>query len=88
MLGATESQEIEMLAFYEILVNLGRFLYYYGNADNNGAKGAGGQSNTCFMDYDDIVSSTNPLVSLDDYFDTGVTGSCTKLRFSNFAMNI
>lgn len=82
LLGSTESQEIEMLAFYEILVNLGRFLHYYGNADSDGAKGAGGQSNVCFLDYDDVVSDAPPF-SLEEYFDTGATGSCTKLRYSN-----
>ena len=36
--GEAENQEIEMLAFYELLVNLGRFLNYYGNAGLDGPK--------------------------------------------------
>ena len=42
LIATDELQEIEMLAFYELLVNLGRFLNYYGNANELGVKGAGG----------------------------------------------
>jgi hypothetical protein len=39
--------EIIMLS----LVQLGKFLRYYGDADANGVKGAGPGTNTCFMNY-------------------------------------
>jgi len=86
--GATENQEIEMLAFYEILVNLGRFLNYYGNTDSAGAKGGGSQSNKCFIIYDDLPfdNDNTGLLSLRLFFRGAlpslgnVTGSCTEDR--------
>lgn len=75
-------QELEMLAFYEILVNLGRFLNYYGNVNSDGEKGAGSNhENKCFLVYDNF-----PLESggnLRDFFGLGITGSCTKARAGN-----
>jgi len=71
-------QEIEMLVFYETLVNLGRFINYYGNVSSAGVKGAGEQTNKCFLVYDNF-----PLESggnLRDFFDLGLAGACTKAR--------
>lgn len=33
------------------LVNFGKFLHFYGNVDNTGSKGQGGNTNTCFLNY-------------------------------------
>lgn len=74
-----EVQEIEMLAFYELLVNLGRFLYYFGNADEDGVKGGGGQSNKCFIVYDNLPLEGSAFF-LRDYLDLGITGACSKAR--------
>ncbi len=74
-----EVQEMEMLAFYELLVNLGRFLYYFGNADEDGIKGDGLQSNKCFIVYDNLPLEGSAFF-LRDYLDIGLTGSCSKAR--------
>ena len=84
--GEAETQEIEMLAFYELLVNLGRFLNYYGNTGSDGAKGGGAQANKCFIVYDDLpLENTGGLFTLRSFFDGvtplgRVTGSCTEPR--------
>ena len=80
ILGIVETQEIEMLAFYEIMVNLGRFLNYYGNTDSNGFKGGGSQSNKCFIVYQDLPLD-NGLTSLEDWFGLNLTGDCNQLRY-------
>ena len=82
IIGEKENQEIEMLAFYEILVNLGRFLHYYGNGGEDGDKGGGAQANKCFMVYEDLDYDAGipELDSLRDFFALGETGSCTAAR--------
>ncbi len=44
-----------------ILVNMGRWFNYYGNADINGEKGAGAEPNTCLATYTDV----NALAAID-----------------------
>lgn len=50
--GTRHGTNMNMQAIYMILVQLGRYASWYGNTDASGDKGAGGQSNTCFMDYE------------------------------------
>lgn len=56
-----ESTDINLQAFYMILVNMGRWFNYYGNADTNGEKGAGAELNTCLATYTDA----NAIVAID-----------------------
>ncbi len=68
--SSRDNTNLNVQALYMILVNLGRWLHFYGNPDANGVKGAGtANTNTCLYTY------SNPTVRL--YLGTGVTGSCT-----------
>lgn len=51
--GTRKAGDLSVQALTLSLVNLGKFLNYYGNVDANGAKGAGDGSNSCFIDYTD-----------------------------------
>ncbi|MFT6069917.1 MAG: hypothetical protein ACJAT2_000931 [Bacteriovoracaceae bacterium] len=51
-IGAIKNNNISVFALYTILVELGKFLNYYGNADDTtGVKGTGGQANVCYFNY-------------------------------------
>lgn len=50
------------------LVNLGKFLHYYGNVNNVGKKGLGGGPNKCFINY------TSPQAIA--VITSGITGAC------------
>lgn len=49
--GTRKSGDMGVQALILNIVNLGKFLNYYGNVDALGAKGDGSGSNTCFIDY-------------------------------------
>ena len=51
--GARKAGDLSVQALTLSLVNLGKFLNYYGNVDENGEKGKGSGTNTCFLDYSD-----------------------------------
>jgi hypothetical protein len=68
--GERHGGDLSMQALYMIMVNLGKFMAYYGNADTDGLKGQGGQSNTCLFNYTDFTAVTYVSTS-------GLTGSCT-----------
>jgi len=82
--STSELNNLNAQALYMVLVNLGRWLYLYGNANANGIKGSGTNpsSNTCIYTY--------PAGNLDaiDALDDGNTGSCTDVANlgSNFMM--
>lgn len=67
----TEATDINLQAFYMILVNMGRWFRYYGNTNSSGVKGQGSGSNTCLYTYTDADAIN--VISL------GGTGSCTNL---------
>ncbi len=47
-------ERLNVLALYLVLVQMGRFSLYYGNANNeDGAKGKGDQGNECYLTYSD-----------------------------------
>jgi hypothetical protein len=67
---ASEVSNMGVQAIYMILVQMGRYFAYYGDADTStGVKGDGAEPNTCLVTY------TNPLAI--DALDDGVSGSCT-----------
>lgn len=49
--GTRKAGDMGVQALILSLVNLGKFLNYYGNVDALGVKGQGSGSNTCFIDY-------------------------------------
>ena len=67
--GASKAKDMDIQAFYMILVAMGRWFYYYGNAgydnpesnDKKWQKGGGEDAgNTCLLDYD--VTEILPLL--------------------------
>lgn len=48
---ASETADIDSQLLYMVLVQLGRYGYFYGDSSATGAKGSGSGSNTCFTSY-------------------------------------
>lgn len=56
-LGASQNNNLSVFALYTILVELGKFLNFYGNADDTtGVKGTGGQANVCYFNYTNVTA--------------------------------
>ena len=51
--GSRKAGDMSVQALILNLVNLGKFLNYYGNVNAAGAKGQGTNTNTCFLNYSD-----------------------------------
>ncbi len=51
--GSRKAGDMSVQALILNLVNLGKFLNYYGNVNVAGAKGQGTNTNTCFLNYSD-----------------------------------
>lgn len=51
--GARKSGDMGVQALVLSVVNLGKFLHYYGNTSSSGVKGGGPKTNTCFINYTD-----------------------------------
>ena len=51
--GSRKSGDMGVQALILNIVNLGKFLNFYGNVDATGTKGAGVNTNTCFLNYND-----------------------------------
>lgn len=49
--GAIKATDLSMQALYMILIAMGKYFAYYGNADENGLKGQGSATNVCIRDY-------------------------------------
>jgi hypothetical protein len=49
--SATVAGDIDTQLLYLVLAQLGRYMYYYGNADAAGVKGLGASGKTCFTSY-------------------------------------
>lgn len=57
ILGASKNKNLSVFALYAILVELGKFLNFYGNAnDSTGVKGTGGQANVCYFNYTNVTA--------------------------------
>ncbi len=56
--GVRKSGDMGVQALILNIVNLGKFLNYYGNVDVTGLKGAGAGTNNCFIDYNDPRAQT------------------------------
>ena len=67
--GSRKAGDMGIQALMLNVVNLGKFLNVYGNANASGVKGAGGNTNSCFLNYTDARAQT--VVS------GGITGACT-----------
>jgi hypothetical protein len=51
--GSRHGQDMGVEVMLFALVNLGKFLHYYGNVNSSGVKGGGSNTNSCFIDYND-----------------------------------
>ncbi len=51
--GSRKAGDMSVQALILNLVNLGKFLNYYGNVNASGAKGQGSNTNSCFINYSD-----------------------------------
>ena len=69
--GERIADNMDIQNLYMVLTQLGRWLAYYGNTDDNGVKGSGPETNTCLIDYMDIASQA--LINIPP----GSTGNCT-----------
>ncbi len=63
-----ELADIHSLLSYFLLVQMGKYLYYYGDSSGTGVKGSGPQANTCLANYDDANAVA--------WLGGGVTGGC------------
>lgn len=69
---SSETSDLNMQAFFMILVNMGRWFQYYGDTGTTGVKGSGSGSNTCLATYTDATL----ILGLAG----GATGSCTDVN--------
>lgn len=77
--GSRELMELHSQLFYFNMAQLGRYLFYYGNA-RDGIKGDGVGINACFANYTGNVTLTLPMpvgnTDIATFLGSGVTGAC------------
>ncbi|MEI8346231.1 MAG: hypothetical protein WCG27_02105, partial [Pseudomonadota bacterium] len=77
-----ESDDINAMLMYLLMVQIGKYTYYYGNSSAGGIKGAGTQANKCFTMYTGINITYNIGAgdvgggTLLDFLGLSQTGSC------------
>lgn len=67
--GVRRAGDMGMQALFLNIVNFGKFLNFYGNVDSDGDKGAGSNTNSCFLNYTDVRAQA--------VIGSGNTGACT-----------
>lgn len=72
----TEVADIDSQLLYMVLVQLGRYSYYYGDSSATGVKGSGSGTNTCFTSY------TNANAAIKTALNTS-GGTCTDVATTN-----
>ncbi|MEK6623884.1 MAG: hypothetical protein AABY86_02885, partial [Bdellovibrionota bacterium] len=75
LFSVADAKEINAMLMYLILVQLGRYFYYYGNASDAGVKGAGTGANDCFMNYENLAF-TGGFADMTAWLVSGATGAC------------
>ncbi len=73
----SKSGDIDAVILYMTMVQLGRFLNFYGNPNATGDKGNGGSGAQCILNYDGTLMQDTPAVNLDAALGAGLTGPCT-----------
>jgi len=77
--GNAKGGDIDAFIMYISLVQLGRYLRYYGNVDTTtGAKGGGAASHSCLLNYTDVPFDAG-LAGISTYLAAVDTGSCTAI---------
>ena len=76
--GTGDLTDIHTFALYLSLVQLGKYLFYYGNSSSSGVKGAGSQSNFCLANYSNVAFDNNVsgVGNIQSYLNTVATGLC------------
>lgn len=73
-LGADNVKDLHSQLLYLLLVQLGKYNYFYGDSDN------GGNKDGCFLTYDGTISLEDPTsgltVTIDNYLTSGAGGDC------------
>lgn len=73
-LGADNVKDLHSQLLYLLLAQLGKYNYFYGDADTTGNK------NGCFLTYDGSIDFTDPgtglTVTINDYLNSGAGGDC------------
>ena len=64
--------DIDSQLLYLVLVQLGRYMYYYGNVSAAGAKGGGSGTSTCFTSYTSANATVTAAI-------TAAAGTCTNI---------
>jgi hypothetical protein len=75
--SAANISDMDAHLLYMLFAQLGKFLYYYGNPDTAGVKGAGSGTNGCIANYENVPLTVG--VDLTTYLGLGATGSCNTL---------
>lgn len=68
----TEVADIDSQLLYMVLVQLGRYAYFYGDSSATGVKGSGPKSNTCFTSYLNAHAAIQGVLSTSG-------GTCTNI---------
>lgn len=68
----SEAADINSQLLYLVLVQLGRYGYFYGDSSSTGVKGSGPGSNTCFTSYTSAIAGVKAAI-------TTAAGTCTNI---------
>ncbi|MFA6238269.1 MAG: hypothetical protein WC635_13130 [Bacteriovorax sp.] len=70
--NSTEAADIDSQLLYMIMVQLGRYGYFYGDSSATGVKGSGAGTNTCFTSYVNADADVKAAI-------TAAAGTCTNI---------
>lgn len=70
--NSTEAADIDSQLLYMVLVQLGRYGYFYGDSSATGVKGSGAGANTCFTSYVNADADVKAAI-------TAAAGTCTNI---------
>lgn len=73
--GNAQGGDIDAFIMYMTMVNLGRFLRYYGNIDATGTKGGGAATHDCLLNYD-TATALDTGGNIGTFLGLGTTGAC------------
>jgi len=76
-----EAGELNAMLMYTILVQLGRYIKFYGDTNASGVKAGGALTSECFTDYQNLdfapaSTSGSQYDNIVDFLGAGLTGSC------------
>ncbi|HAZ11836.1 MAG: hypothetical protein A2X86_07710 [Bdellovibrionales bacterium GWA2_49_15] len=75
LFSAADAKEINAFLMYLLLAQLGRYFYFYSNANAAGVKGGGTGPNDCFMNYENLAFSGG-FADMTAWLGSAATGAC------------